>query len=701
MARLPTLDDLGARPTPVSRRGVASNPRAGAIGGALARIGDNLAQTGDRLISQQIEREDRLAYASAKSELLKADIVARKELETDPDYDTWEARYAERMKVARSEAAGRIKSSADRALFEQDAELSTLKGSADLAKGAYARRVDTEIASGKEKLFELQDLAQDAPDDAAREEVIANASDLIAGMQAKGYLGAEAAGNLRRDWTQGYIVQRIETLRTAEDYDGALKFFEANRGRLDQATESRVENLLIDAMNNRESLILAEEFVTGGQPATANAAGAVPVVPRARRPAERAVEMQLGGAGFSPAVVAGFLGNFEVEGGYGGKRGDGGTASGIAQWRKERRTNFRRRFGKEPHQATAEEQAEFVVWEMENPQAAGMTVAQRDAILAARTPEEAARLIDKYYERSSGEHRAKRETAAREYHGGTGGTAPQRRDLTEIYATIDARADEEGWTPEKTERVKSQATRLVQREDTLLDREQADAYEAALAKVEALGENFTEPSQIGDAYYRASEVQQRTIRNMAEANARAKEAGKTATANGGVVRALHRMAISFPGQFVTVDLRPYRPFMTPGEYDEISTSQARTQEEAGKWSPRTGIQGAIAWGENFGGVEIADDSDRYRVYRYIEGRARQFRTETKGKTPVEDDYQRWFREAAQTYTDKRAFEVLDAPGGITGPYRKQIIRNFRAVEGRDPNEAEIQQWFDRMGEAIK
>lgn len=114
-------------------------------------------------------------------------------------------------------------------------------------------------------------------------------------------------------------------------------------------------------------------------------------------------------------VVAGFLGNFDVEAGYGGAKGDGGTASGIAQWRKERRTAFKAMFGKEPHQASKEEQAKFVLHEMQNPTSAGMTVAQRDAILAARTPEQAAELIDKYYERSSGEHRSRRIEAARKY----------------------------------------------------------------------------------------------------------------------------------------------------------------------------------------------------------------------------------------------------------------------------------------------
>lgn len=128
--------------------------------------------------------------------------------------------------------------------------------------------------------------------------------------------------------------------------------------------------------------------------------------------AQRTVSTALTDAGFNPNVVAGFLGNFHVEGGYTGAQGDGGKSAGIAQWNKERRDNFKARFGKDPAQASIAEQAEFVVWEMQNPKAAGMTVAQRDAILKAKSPQEAAELIDKYYERSSGADRQKRIDAA-------------------------------------------------------------------------------------------------------------------------------------------------------------------------------------------------------------------------------------------------------------------------------------------------
>lgn len=120
---------------------------------------------------------------------------------------------------------------------------------------------------------------------------------------------------------------------------------------------------------------------------------------------------------FPRSVVAGFLGNIEVEGGLGGARGDGGKAKGIAQWRSDRLANYEKAVGRPFDPADHEGQARFIIWEMNNPEAAGMTIAQRDAILAARTPQQAAALIDQYYERSSGVHRSRRMTAAARYAG--------------------------------------------------------------------------------------------------------------------------------------------------------------------------------------------------------------------------------------------------------------------------------------------
>ena len=84
------------------------------MGDAVSGLGNELYGTGQRIF----EKEDRLAYAAAKTAMLKADVATRQELENDPDYETWESRYTERMTAAREQAAGLIRSKSDRALFE-------------------------------------------------------------------------------------------------------------------------------------------------------------------------------------------------------------------------------------------------------------------------------------------------------------------------------------------------------------------------------------------------------------------------------------------------------------------------------------------------------------------------------------------------------------------------------------------------------
>lgn len=694
MARLPTLDDLGSRPTPVSNRRIVSDPGAGVVGQALEGFG----QTASKIGVQIQEKEDRLSYAAAKSAVLKADVAARQELQDDPDYETWGTRYTEKMKAARAAAAGMIGSRSDRQLFEADAELDTLRGGAELGKLASARRVNARQAVLSEGLTNLQDVGINAPDDATREATIANANELINAGVKDGTIDALKAVEMRRAFTQNYVLQRVEALRTQGDIDGAQKFFDANRSRIEPAAEMRLNEQLHDARQNRDNLMIAEEMVHGGAPT-----GEAPKLSGA----PGSVASELSKAGYSPAVVAGFLGNFEVEGGYGGARGDGGKAAGIAQWHPDRQANFRQVIGKDVGQATHAEQARFVVWEMNNPEKAGMTVAQRDAILRARSPGDAAELIDRHYERSSGAHRsARKEAAVRHASGQT--QAPASRDLNAIYGSIDDRAEREGWTPERREAVKAQAARLVDRDEGLLRREQNDAFEGALAKADALGPNFTDPSQLGDAFYRASPADQHRLRAMAQANAAPKEP----VANGEVIRSLHVMAIEAPEKLAQANLAQYRPFMTAGEFDEISQAQARAKTQPGPnaWNPRTGIQNAISWGQNFGGVELKDGEDKYRVYRYMEARAREQSVQNGGKPPTENDYQSFFREATREVKFTRSFLGADflAPDSTeraykapSANYKALITRQFKAQFGRNPTDDEVQQWFERMGEVLK
>jgi hypothetical protein len=120
--------------------------------------------------------------------------------------------------------------------------------------------------------------------------------------------------------------------------------------------------------------------------------------------------MDFFGRKYGRHIAAGIVGNLIVEsGGFdpnviaGKRRGDQGKAFGVAQWHPNRQANFQRAFGRSIQGSSLDDQLRFIEWELNNTEKKA-----RDRLLKARTPAEAAEIFDKYYERSSGQHRQKR-----------------------------------------------------------------------------------------------------------------------------------------------------------------------------------------------------------------------------------------------------------------------------------------------------
>ena len=105
-------------------------------------------------------------------------------------------------------------------------------------------------------------------------------------------------------------------------------------------------------------------------------------------------------AGYTKEQAAGIVGNLQSESGKNldtNAVGDGGKAKGIAQWHPDRQATFQKVMGRDLKSSTLEEQLKFVDWELKNTEReAG------DKLRQAKTAAEAARIVDKQYERSSG-----------------------------------------------------------------------------------------------------------------------------------------------------------------------------------------------------------------------------------------------------------------------------------------------------------
>lgn len=117
--------------------------------------------------------------------------------------------------------------------------------------------------------------------------------------------------------------------------------------------------------------------------------------------------------GWSPEQAAGIVGNLQMESGAYlnpkalGVERNGTKAVGIAQWHPDRAKRFEKVMGKKVLQSSLEDQLEFVDWELKNMQNLPPYYAG-DRLRRAKSAEEAAYIVDKYYERSSGEHRQRR-----------------------------------------------------------------------------------------------------------------------------------------------------------------------------------------------------------------------------------------------------------------------------------------------------
>ena len=112
------------------------------------------------------------------------------------------------------------------------------------------------------------------------------------------------------------------------------------------------------------------------------------------------------GRGLTPAQAAGIVGNLQAESGPNLRMdvvGDGGRAMGIAQWHPDRRRNFERWKGKPFAESTFRDQLDFIWWEFHNTELNAFRRLRR-----ATSAEQAAAIIDQYYERSSGQHRQRR-----------------------------------------------------------------------------------------------------------------------------------------------------------------------------------------------------------------------------------------------------------------------------------------------------
>ena len=262
MAKLP--DTYGRRPTPQSRTQIASDQSGQIIGQAITRFGTAL--------EARQARQDRFAYAQAKASLLTADLDARRELEDDDDWATYEKRYREHLKKARDQANNLITSEEDRALFDSESTIAIERGATAIRAKAKVREVSWGRADLAERLEKIREAALNAEDEPSRTALVQTATDLIDGARDRDYIDEVAAVRMGRAWTESYAkgyldvqspARRLEILKNPKGTPAEYLKTDV-RATLKEAAEKENNTLRIRQDSQAQADRLFDQFEKRG-----------------------------------------------------------------------------------------------------------------------------------------------------------------------------------------------------------------------------------------------------------------------------------------------------------------------------------------------------------------------------------------------------------------------------------------------------
>lgn len=684
MPRIPTLDDLGARPVPRSQRSIATVRNAGAVADAFGDLGGRVASIGQGML----EKQDKLAYAAAKTAILKADVQTRQELENETDYTKIEGLYTERMKAAREKAAALLPNKSDRSLFVVDTDMDLERGRAAISGIAREKRISARKATFSDGLDSLMDAGRDAPDEGTRAAIIGNANEMYDAGAKEGFLSAEEVAEGKRQWASNYITQQITGKLLAEDYDGAKSIFDKNVDKLDWRT---AQGLQSDLKRMGDSRLAAQDaygsapgYVSADTPVTQPSVGKMLQAIESNESGGR----QFGADGKPLTSSAGAVGIMQVMPGTGPEAAalaglpwdekrfrtdkDYNRALGVAYFNKQLET-----FG-DPVVAAAAYNA--------GPGKVQAALKQGGNWLQA-LPKETQDYVANFQKK-------------------TGAMQSARRwDKESWYANIDKRATAEGWSFERTERAKDFADKQIARDEGLLARQADAAYDDAIAKANAMGDNFTDISQLGSSFRQMTPQQQMTMTNMAQANAKAKISAEAPKAYGNVYNGFNNMSLYVPQDFMNTNLEPYRNRMTPAEYSRLTALQARLQAGGDEVSRRAAVTSTISFYSKIDKADLDPKTEPENFTRVFNEMDNFIKDVTGGKRRATDEeLKKAYERATMTVmvpgmlwgtNEKRRFEV--EPGQefkveISDEVRNKIIAAARA-RGRQLTENQITQAY--------
>lgn len=243
MPRIPDASQLGYS-VPRTRETYYADQSSDILGNATQQLTSTVA----RAAGQLREFEDKFNYAQARSALLTADIEARRALESDNDWASYEKKYSDAMAKAREKSSGMIRGRRDRALFDSDAQIDIDRNLGEVRNLAKRKEIDWGRGSLSSLLESNRTAALNAKDEATRAAIIAATQDAINGALSKGYLSEQEAVGHRQRWTSDYAEayvgmqpaeERVKTLQANKP--GAITDYIAPDRRVDLLRQAENE----------------------------------------------------------------------------------------------------------------------------------------------------------------------------------------------------------------------------------------------------------------------------------------------------------------------------------------------------------------------------------------------------------------------------------------------------------------------------
>lgn len=232
--------------------------------------------------------------------------------------------------------------------------------------------------------------------------------------------------------------------------------------------------------------------------------------------------------------------------------------------------------------------------------------------------------------------------------GGASRSNSAENDSTDLQAQIAAVEGSDHYTYRQKQALIAALTKKDGRDRVFKARREEEAYDNVTRTMLALGDGFTNVTQLGASYFQLSPQQQVTVTNVAKANA----APKPVETDMATFWALKQMQAVNPGAFARLDPFSYAGKLAPGDLRQLITDQAQVFSAEGKLTPqavdRSRLFSVAKDALEAAGIDTSDSKDgrkfaaqRVRFLDQMQQFATIWAKENPGKSPDDATIRRW------------------------------------------------------------